>query len=108
MAESLGLLSFDSYHFVVENLERSKHFYHDVLGFTEVAHASAELVRTSGQQSIVFGAGDARVCVSTPLTQSSQAARYLKRHPAGVMSLSVRVKNLDVAIRLLEGRGGTL
>jgi 4-hydroxyphenylpyruvate dioxygenase len=108
MTDRLGLLGYDSYHFVVENIERSKKFYADVLDFKEVAHASADLVKRSGQQSIVFGAGDARVCVSTPLTQSSKAARYLKRHPAGVMSLSFRVKSLDHAMKFLEKRGGTL
>jgi 4-hydroxyphenylpyruvate dioxygenase len=108
MAESLGLLGFDSYHFVVEDLERSRRFYTEVLGFTEVARAEAELVSRGGQESSVFGAGDVRVVVSTPLTQSSKAARYLKRHPAGVMSLSFRVRDLDHALRLLESRGGTV
>jgi 4-hydroxyphenylpyruvate dioxygenase len=108
MTERLGLLGYDSYHFVVENIERSRKFYEGVLDFKEVARASDDLVQRSGQQSVVFGAGDARVCVSTPLTQSSKAARYLKRHPAGVMSLSFRVKSLDHAIQFLEKRGGTL
>ncbi len=108
MTDRLGLLGYDSYHFVVENIERSKKFYADVLDFKEVAHASADLVKRSGQQSIVFGAGDARVCVSTPLTQSSKAARFLKRHPSGVMSLSFRVKHLEQAMKFLEKRGGTL
>jgi 4-hydroxyphenylpyruvate dioxygenase len=106
--ETLGLLGYDSYHFVVENIERSRHFYEDVLDFKEVARASNELVQRSGQQSVVFGAGDARVCVSTPLTQASKATRYLKRHPSGVMSLSFRVKSLEHSIQFLEKRGGTL
>jgi len=108
MTERIGLLGYDSYHFVVENIERSRKFYENVLDFKEVARASDDLVQRSGQQSIVFGAGDARVCISTPLTQASKAARYLKRHPAGVMSLSFRVKNLDHTIAFLEKRGGTL
>jgi 4-hydroxyphenylpyruvate dioxygenase len=108
MGESLGLLGYDSYHFVVENLERSRKFYTDVLDFKEVARASNDLTTRSGQQSVVFGAGEARVCVSTPLTQSSKAARYLSRHPSGVMSLSFRVKSLDGSIAFLEKRGGTL
>ena len=108
MTERLGLLGYDSYHFVVENIERSRHFYEDVLDFKEVARASNDLVQRSGQQSVVFGAGEARVCVSTPLTQASKATRYLKRHPSGVMSLSFRVKSLDHTIQFLEKRGGTL
>ncbi len=105
---NIGILGYDSFHFVVEDLERSRAFYTQKLDFKEVARASEELVQRSGQQSVVFGAGDARVCVSTPLNQSSKAARYLKRHPAGVMSLSFRVKNLNETIAFLEQRGGTL
>jgi 4-hydroxyphenylpyruvate dioxygenase len=105
--EHLGLLGYDSLHFVVENLDRSKKFYTEKFDFKEVARAGDELTTRSGQQSVVFGAGDVRVCVSTPLGQSSKAARFLKRHPAGVMSLSFRVKSLDETMAFLEARGGT-
>jgi 4-hydroxyphenylpyruvate dioxygenase len=106
-AETLGILGYDSFHFVVENIARSRAFYTDKVDFKEVARAGEDLVQRSGQQSIVFGAGEARVCVSTPLSQSSKAARYLKRHPAGVMSLSFRVKDLEQTIAFLDKRGGT-
>jgi 4-hydroxyphenylpyruvate dioxygenase len=105
--EHLGIVGYDSLHFVVENLDRSREFYTKRFGFKEVARASDDLVGRSGQQSVVFGAGDARVCVSTPLTERSKAARYLKRHPAGVMSLSFRVEDLDAAATYLDKRGGT-
>jgi len=105
--EHSGIIGYDSFHFVVENLERSHAFYTERLDFKEVARSSEELVKRGGQQSIVFGAGDARVCVSTPLAQSSKAARYMTRHPAGVMSLSFRVEDLDKTIAFLEPRGGT-
>src|SRR5690606_18710885 len=49
----------------------------------------------------------ARVCLSTPLRQQSKAARFLKRHPAGVMSLSFRVRDLDATMAFLDKRGGT-
>jgi 4-hydroxyphenylpyruvate dioxygenase len=106
--ESLGLIGYDSFHFVVENLERSRAFYTQKLDFKEVARASDELTQRSGQQAVVFGAGDVRVCVSTPLNRSGKASRYLHRHPAGVMSLSFRVQDLDRAIAFLDKRGGTL
>jgi 4-hydroxyphenylpyruvate dioxygenase len=102
-----GLIGYDSFHFVVENLDRSRAFYTERLDFKEVARASDELVQRSGQQSIVFGAGEVRVCVSTPLNQTSKAARYMKRHPAGVMSLSFRVQDLDQTVAFLDKRGGT-
>jgi 4-hydroxyphenylpyruvate dioxygenase len=91
----------------VENLDRSRKFYTEKFDFKEVARAGDELTSRSGQQSVVFGAGDVRVCVSTPLGQHSKASRFLKRHPSGVMSLSFRVKNLDETMAFLEARGGT-
>lgn len=106
--EHIGITGYDSFHFVVEDLERSRRFYTEIFDFKEVARAGEDLVSRSGQQSVVFGAGDARVCVSTPLAQGSKAARYLKRHPAGVMSLSFRVRNLDETIAWLDAKGGTL
>ncbi len=106
--ESLGIIGFDSFHFAVENLERSRSFYREKLDFDEVARASDLLVRRSGQASTVFGAGDVRVCVSTPLHEDCRAARYLRRHPAGIMSLSFRVEDLDRTLHLLEQRGATI
>ena len=107
-ADSIGILGFDSFHFVVESFERSRKFYEEVFDFKEVARAGDELTQRSGQQSITYGAGDVRVCLSTPLTQASKAARYLKRHPAGVMSLGFRVKSVDQTLAFLERRGGTI
>ena len=106
-ADHSGILGYDSFHFVVENLDRSRKFYTENFDFKEVARASDELVERSGQQSVVFGAGEVRVCVSTPLRQQSKASRYLQRHPSGVMSLSFRVKDLDHTMAFLEKRGGT-
>jgi len=105
--EHIGITGYDSFHFVVENLERSRKFYMDRFDFKEVGRAGDELAARGGQQSIVLGAGNVRTCVSTPLSQQSKASRYLKRHPAGVMSLSFTVKNLDETIAFLEKRGGT-
>jgi 4-hydroxyphenylpyruvate dioxygenase len=105
--EHLGLIGYDSFHFVVENLERSRAFYTQRLDFKEVARASDELVQRGGQQSTVYGAGDVRVVVSTPLSQQSKASRYLRRHPSGVMSLSFRVEDLDRTMAFLDKRGGT-
>jgi 4-hydroxyphenylpyruvate dioxygenase len=106
--ESLGIMGFDSYHFAVENLERSKSFYREKLDFDEVARGGDLLVQRSGQASVVFGAGEVRVCVSTPLHEDCRAARYLRRHPAGIMSLSFRVEDLDRTLHLLEKRGAAI
>src|SRR5262245_5284796 len=107
-SESLGILGYDSFHFAVENLQRSRVFYTDRFDFDEVARAGSTLVQKSGQVSTVFGAGDVRVCVSTPLHEDCKAARYLRRHPAGIMSQSFRVEDLDRAYELLEQRGAAI
>ncbi|MBK7398738.1 MAG: VOC family protein [Myxococcales bacterium] len=111
--ENLGVLGYDSYHFAVRDLERSRQFYADKLGFVEVARAGDELTEKSGQSSVVFAAGDVRVAVSTPKVghpgaQDCKAARYLRRHPAGVMSLGFRVKDLEHTWDTLEARGATM
>jgi 4-hydroxyphenylpyruvate dioxygenase len=107
--QPIGILAYDSIHFVVESPERSRDFYTEKFDFQEVARAGDSLVERSGQQSFVYGAGDVRVCVSTPLAHANQskAARFLRRHPAGVMSLGFRVTSLDQTIAALEARGGT-
>src|ERR1700722_9919214 len=105
--ESIGIPGDGWFHFLVENLERSREFYTRRFGFKEVARGGPELSARGGQESVVYGAGDVRVCVSTPLSQKSKAARYLSRHPDGVMSISFTVENLDHTMAFLEKRGGT-
>ncbi len=102
----IGLVGYDSLHFVVEDIERSRLFYKK-LDFHEVARSGDDLTARSDQRSVVFGAGAVRVCVSAPAGPRSKAARYLRRHPAGMMSLGFRVKDLEVAMALLDERGGT-
>jgi 4-hydroxyphenylpyruvate dioxygenase len=111
--ENFGLMGYDSYHFAVPDLERSRRFYTEKFGFKQVARVGDELFERTGQRSLVFGAGQVRVVVSSPdpdhpKAQDCKAARYLRRHPAGVMSLSFRVQDLDRAWKTLEGRGATI
>ncbi len=105
---SVGILGYDSFHFAVENLERSDVFYRRTLDFREIARSGAALTQQSRQASRVYAAGDVRVCVSTPLGQTCKASRYLRRHPDGVMSLAFRVADLDRALSVLEARGATV
>jgi len=103
----LGLKGYDGYQFVVEDIERSARFYTERFGFDLLARSSAPLVGASGQESRVYGTGQIRAEVTTPLTSASRAARYLRHHPAGVAMLSFRVANLETARRFLEDRRAT-
>ena len=107
MSQDLGIVGYDSFHFVVGDLERSRRFYTDVLGFTEVARSAREKVEKDGEEAAVFGAGQVRVLVSTPVRPGSRAARWLRVHPDGVCSLAFRVRDVDAAWRFLELRGAT-
>ncbi len=107
MGDALGLLGYDSFHFIVNDFERSRHFYRDGLGFTEVARSSPLKVEKGGEKALVFAAGHIRVLVSTPVKKDSRAARYLRIHPDGVSSLALRVKDIEAAWRCLEQRGAT-
>jgi 4-hydroxyphenylpyruvate dioxygenase len=107
MADSLGILGYDSFHFIVGDLPRSRRFYAEGLGFTEVARASRAKVAKGGEDAAVFAAGRIRVLVSTPLLPGSRAARYLRIHPDGISSLAFRVRDVEAAWAFLERRGGT-
>jgi 4-hydroxyphenylpyruvate dioxygenase len=105
--DSLGIVGWDSFHFIVSDLARSRRFYTEALGFTEVARASARKIEKGGEEASVYGAGHIRVLVSSPVRKDSRAARYLRIHPDGISSLALRVKDVGKAWAFLEKRGAT-
>ncbi|HEX7528609.1 MAG TPA: VOC family protein, partial [Thermoanaerobaculia bacterium] len=107
MVDSLGIVGYDSFHFVVQDLERSHRFYAQALGFTEVARASTSKTEKGGEIASVFGAGQIRVLVSSPIRKDSRAARFLKIHPDGISSLALRVRDIRAAWDFLATRGAT-
>src|SRR6476659_5880405 len=106
-SSGLGLLGFDSFHFLVSDMQRSHAFYTKLLDWPLVARAGKELTERSAQQSNVYSAGDIRVVVSTPLSDRGRAATYLRNHPDGVSSVSFRVRDVDQAWDFLAPRGAT-
>ncbi len=107
MSQTLGIIGYDSFHFIVSDLERSRRFYTQALGFSEIARASSEKTNRGGEIAAVFGAGRIRVLVSSPVNASSRAARYLRIHPDGISSLAFRVRDIERAWNFLQARGGT-
>lgn len=106
-SEELGIIGVDSFHYFVRRPDRSARFYTELLGWKEVARASEPMVWATGQRSHVYQAGAVRVVVSTPERDTCRAARYLRRHPAGVGSITFRVEDLDRAWRFLSQHDGT-
>lgn len=105
--EPLGILGLEGVHYYVRDLERSRHFYHDSMGFTELAQSGEALREGGHQRSAAFRAGDYVVVCSTPIGPGGRADRYLKKHPDGVGTLAFRVADAERAFTLLDGRGAT-
>src|SRR5512142_1717396 len=103
----LGILGFDSFHFLVADLERSHQFYTKLLDWPLVSQANKDLTERSGQKTQVYAAGDIRVVVSTPLSGKGRASTYLRNHPDGVSSISFRVKDIEQTWAALAPRGAT-
>ncbi len=106
-SEELGILGLDSLHYFVRKPERSDTFYRRGMGFQTTWRSSEAMVAQTGQRSTVYEAGQIRVVVSTPERDSCRAARYLRRHPAGIGSLTFQVESVERAWQFLERRGGT-
>lgn len=104
---SLGILRLEALHYYVRDLERSRRFYAEKLGFSEMARSSRTLNEGGHQRSLVFEAGDCRVICSTPLGEGGRAARFLKKHPDGIGSLVFEVRDIEHTFSELESRGGT-
>lgn len=103
----LGIRRIEALHYYVRDLERSRRFYTEKLGFAEVGKSSIELVEGGRQQALVFEAGACRVVCSSPVGEGGRADRFLKKHPDGIGSIVFEVDDAERVFSLLEGRGGT-
>ena len=104
---ALGIRRLEAIHYYVRDLERSRRFYTEKLGFAEVAESGAELTRAGHQHALVFQSGACRVVCSTPVGRGGRADRFLAKHPDGIGSLVFEVEDAARAFSFLEARGGT-
>ena len=105
--EPLGIKRLEALHYYVRDLERSRHFYVDMMDFAEVWRSSPALEQAGRQRSSVFRAGDVVVVCSQPVGEGGRAWRYLRKHPDGVGSIVFEVEDIERTFKLLEQRGGT-
>jgi 4-hydroxyphenylpyruvate dioxygenase len=105
--ESLGIKTLESVHWYVNDLERSRRFYVDLMDFQEIGRSSPELEREGRQASLVFKADHVVLIVSSPRGEGGRAWRYLRKHPDGVGTLVFEVEDIERTFRLLDERGGT-
>jgi len=100
----LGIQGYDSYEFVVSDLERSRRFYTEMMDVPDVARLDERVAAERGENAFLFHAGKAQCICVTPRERGSQAARWLKRHPDGVRIVGFRVRDLDHTRRVLSQR----
>jgi len=103
----LGIIGYDSYEFVVADDERSRKFYTEMMDVPEVARLDDDRAAERGEDAVLFQAGKAKCICVTPRERDSAADRWLKRHPDGVRSVGLRVRDVGHTRRVLEERGGT-
>ena len=103
----LGIAGYDSYEFVVTDIERSRRFYGQMMDVAEVARLSDRESDRRGETALLFSAGKARwTCVSST-ARGSAADRWLTRHPDGVRTVAFQVRDVEHARRVLGERGAT-
>lgn len=105
--EPLGLLGVESYEYYVNELDRSRRFYTEMMDFAEVGATPEDEVAQRGEASLVFNAGDVTVICTSPRGESGTAKRFLSRHPDGIGRVNFQVKDVARTFSLLEARGGT-
>jgi 4-hydroxyphenylpyruvate dioxygenase len=107
MTKGIGIKRLEGIHWYVRDLDRSRKFYVDKLGFAETWRSSPELEQAGRQTSVCFSANKIDVVVSAPRGDTGRAARFLAKHPAGVGTLIFEVEDIERTFKLLEERGGT-
>jgi 4-hydroxyphenylpyruvate dioxygenase len=107
-SEALGIKRLEDILFVVNDIERSTRFYTERLDFALSARSTPETEARTGERTRVFEADRCRVTVIQPLTATSPAGRYLKRHPDGITTLVFEVADVVETFRVLESRGATI
>ena len=85
---SLGIQGLLAVQRFTHDLEGERRILCDLLGFDEIGRSGPELELAREERSVLFEAGDCRIQCTEPLTDTSRAARYLKRHPAGIGAIT--------------------
>ena len=102
---SLGIVGYDSYEFVVADAERSRKFYTEMMDVPAVARLDERVAADRGEDAMLFTAGKAQCVCVTPRERGSAADRWLTRHPDGVRTVGLRVREIEHTRRVLGERG---
>ena len=91
----LGIVGYDTYEFVVADIERSRRFYSQMMDVPETARLDEREAAKRGEDAVIFSAGKAQCVCVTPRERDSAADRWLKRHPDGVRVVGFRVRDIE-------------
>jgi len=100
----LGIVGYDNYEFVVADAERSRRFYTEMMDVPAVAKLDDRVAAERGEDALIFTAGKAQCVCVTPRERGSAADRWLKRHPDGVRTIGLRVREIEHTRRVLGER----
>jgi 4-hydroxyphenylpyruvate dioxygenase len=103
----LGIVGYDTYEFVVADLERSRRFYTKMIDVPEIASLDEHEAALRGEDAVMFAAGKARCVCVTPRERDSASDRWLNRHPDGVRVVGFRVRNVNATRAMLTERNAT-
>jgi 4-hydroxyphenylpyruvate dioxygenase len=104
----LGIVGYDTYEFVVADVERSRSFYTQMMDLPEMARLDEREATRRGEDAVIFAAGKAQCVCVTPRERDSASDRWLKRHPDGVRVVGFRVRDIDTARDVLTERNATI
>ena len=103
----LGIVGYDTYEFVVADIERSTRFYTEMMDVAVAARLEEREAASRGEDAVIFAAGKAHCMCVTPRDRGSAADRWLKRHPDGVRRVGFRVRDINKTRAVLTERDAT-
>ena len=98
------MLQIDHIHFYLENALASRDWFINVMGFESIASGSSCHTHTE----IVASGSKVKFALSSPITNVSPVAEFLRCHPPGVADVSFSVDNLEVAIAHTLSQGALI
>jgi 4-hydroxyphenylpyruvate dioxygenase len=96
-------MNIDHVHFYVEDASRWQHWFRQKFGFQCIAIQQTEHTLTAD-----VGHAAIRFRVSSPRSEDSLVAAYLRRHPAGIADLAFQVADLEGVLEQATRAGASI
>jgi 4-hydroxyphenylpyruvate dioxygenase len=107
-SESLHIKRVASVHLFVRDLERSRDYFIERMGLSEIAVGTREFEQDQRARASVVEAGGARLVLLEPLGSKGESFRWLRTHPEGIGRIVFEVQDAEHAFRTLAKRGAAM